>query len=74
MTKPAVSGLYVSQPSDLAHQVKIAATVGNFTVVECHCGESSPLCQNVGLAREWWREHAGLPALVADRSTTYAGD
>lgn len=60
MSATKIVPLYVSQPSEKTHAVKLAAHVGCFVAVDCHCGQSSPFCENVGTAREWWREHAGL--------------
>lgn len=78
MSSPtSTKALYVSQSSNVEHQVKRAVEVKRgrviFVVVECHCGSSSPLCTSVGFAREWWRLHAGLPAKV-EQTAAYAGD
>lgn len=74
MSSTSIVPLYVSQPTGKEHAVKLAAHVGHCVVVECHCGQSSPLCENVGKARDWWREHAGLEVAVEDRANAYQGD
>lgn len=76
MSSTLIRALPVSQASNPDHQVKLACEIGpaHLVVVECSCGQSSPMCENVGLAREWWREHVGLPAKQAAGSSAYRGD